>query len=435
MISPSPQRRRFLLFLTGGIGQQLGAYVQGGVVTLSAIIVLDMGYGQIDSTQTVGTVLALLLALPLGVLIDRVRRRPVLVATGLLSAGLLASVALAIWLRVLTVPHFMVMVVALAILQAVGSGTQVAYLPDVVGRDRLVPVNAVLSGVASIGFLVFPPLADGGSDAVVSVVLSVAAVAFAASALLFRGVDAPEEPSRPRTRWWREAVEGVRFTLTHPVLRAITVYLMASVLLEPVIEEATRAPSRADGTHDDLIELSRMAIYAAPVIGALLTALLYRSVGTFRLAWLAILVTQPFALLLALTDTAWGLIWYLLGTFVPWAGWTITALALLSHRQVITPGRLLGRTGGTLVLFTGLVGVAGWFLELLADSFVDFLGDTELFLEAGTFAGIRSLAGLPVLVLGTAGLLAAAVPLLKVRHLATSWPPPVTLPTSSPREG
>ncbi|MGP3962225.1 hypothetical protein ACTWPT_40160 [Nonomuraea sp. 3N208] len=29
------------------------------------------------------------------------------------------------------------------------------------------------------------------------------------------------------------------------------------------------------------------------------------------------------------------------------------AIALLSHRQVITPGRLLGRTGGTLVLFAG----------------------------------------------------------------------------------
>ena len=435
MISPSLRRRRFLLFLTGGIGQQVGAYVQGGVVTLAAIIMLDMGYAQIGSTQMVGTILAVLLALPLGVLIDRVRRRPVLVATGLLSAGLLVSVVLAIWLRVLTVPHFMVMVVALAILQAVGSGAQEAYLPDVVGRDRLVPVNAVLFGLASIGFLVLPLLVNGGSDAVVSVVLSVAAVAFAASALLFRGIDAPEEPPGPRARWWPETVEGARFTLTHPVLKAMTVYLIASVLLGPVIEEATRVPRREDGTHSDLIELLQMVTYAAPVTGALLAALSYRRLGTFRLAWSAILVTQPFTLLLALTDTAWGPIWYLLGAFVPWAGWTATALALLSHRQVITPGRLLGRTGGTLVLLIGLATVAGSLLEWLADSFVDFLGDTELFLEAGTFAGIRSLAGLPVLVLGTAGLLAAAVPLLKVRHLDASWPPPVTPPTSSPREG
>ncbi|MFC7648367.1 MFS transporter [Streptosporangium lutulentum] len=320
-----------------------------------------MSFNQIGLAQMAGTILALSLALPLGVLIDRARRRSVLVATGLLSAGLLGSVALAAWLQVITLPHFVVMVVALTVLQAAGVGAQEAYLPDVVGRDRLVLMNAALVGVASIGSLVVRLLLGRFSEEVVSVVLSVAAVAFAASALLFRGIDAPEEPPGPRTRWWREAAEGVRFTLTHPVLRAITVYLTASVLLEPMIDEATGVPLREDGSYDGLIELVQTVIYTAPVAGVLAAALLYRRLGTFRLAWLAILVTQPFTLLLALTDTAWGLIWYLLGSFVPWAGWAATALALLSHRQVITPGRLLGRTGGTLALFAGLAGAAGGF--------------------------------------------------------------------------
>ncbi|MFD8534423.1 MFS transporter [Streptosporangium canum] len=424
MISPSLRRRRLLLFLTGGISQQVGMFVQGAVVTLSAIILLETSYSQIGLTQAIGTLLALLLALPLGVLIDRARRRSALVATGLLSAGLLASVVVAAWLQVITVPHFMVVTVALAILQTVGEGAQNAYLPAVVGRDRLVPVNAALVGVASISPLVISLLANNRSDTVVPVILSVAAVAFAASALLFRSIDAPEEPPGPQVRWWREAIEGVRFILMHPVLRAITVYLVVSVLLEPVIEEATQVPHPEEGVRNDLIELLPMMIYAAPVVGALLAALLYRRVGTFRLAWLAVLVTQPFALLLALTDTAWGLVWYLLGTFVPWAGWTATALALLSHRQVITPGRLLGRMGGTLALFIGLAGVAGSFLEPLADFLIGL----------GSFTEARSLAGLPVLVLGTAGLLAAAVPLLKVRHLTEPSRSPAIPLTSSPHE-
>jgi hypothetical protein len=95
-------------------------------------------------------------------------------------------------------------------------------------------------------------------------------------------------------------------------------------------------------------------------------------------------------------------------TVVPQAGWTIIAVALLSYRQAITPDRLLGRTGGTLLLLTGLAGFADEWLE-------DFAGLL-----------LRGWGPLPVLVLGTAGTLAAAIPLLKVRHLATSASPHTT---------
>lgn len=408
MISPSLRRRRFLLFLTGGISQQVGMYVHGGVVTLSAIILLEASYTQIGLMQAGGIVLALLLALPLGVLIDRARRRSALVVTGLLSAALLASVAVAAWLDTVALPHLAVMVVALEVLRTTGELARNAYLPTIVERGQLVPVNAAFFVVASIGSSYGVWLLSGHPDAVSSVVLPVAAVALAAAALLFCRIDAPEEPPGPRTNVWRETVEGVRFTLTHPVLRAIAVYLTASLLFEPVIEEATRLPDL--GKEDPSIDLLRPVIHMAPLVGALLAVLLHRRIGAFRLAWLAALVTQPFTLLLALNDTAWGLTWYMIGRFVPWAGLAVTAVALLSYRQVITPGRLLGRTGATLILFAGLAGVAGSFLEVPT----------------------KSLGPLPSLALGTAGLLAAAVPLLKVRHLAEPARPPVIPLTSSP---
>ncbi|SFK01237.1 Major Facilitator Superfamily protein [Streptosporangium canum] len=424
MISSSP-RRRFLLFLAGGAGRQIGMYASGSVVTLSGLAVLEMGYAQIGLAQMAASMLPLVLALPLGVLVDRVRRRSALVTTGLLSAGLLASVAAAIWLDSITVPHFMLVVVVLGIVQAAGGGAQDAYLPAVVKRDRLVPVNAVLSGVASIGFLIVPLLLGEPSGSAISILWLVAAVACAASALLFRGIDTPEDPPGPRTRWWREAAEGVRFTLTHPALRAMTVYLVVSTALEEVIEEAAWPPRREPGDHSVLVELAPTVIFSAPAVGALAAALLYRRIGAFRLGWLAVVVTQPFTLLLTLTGTAWGPAWYLMGSFVPWAGWAITAIALLSHRQAITPGRLLGRVGGTLALFIGLAGVAGSGLEALH---AGLLSGVEPF--GGTWSLVESL----ILVLGTAGTLAAAVPLLKVRHLAERAHPPAVPLTSSPHE-
>ncbi|WP_329082976.1 MULTISPECIES: hypothetical protein [unclassified Streptosporangium] len=139
-------------------------------------------------------------------------------------------------------------------------------------------------------------------------------------------------------------------------------------------------------------------------------------VGTFRLAWFAVLVSRPFALLLALTGTTGGPLWYLLGEFVPRAGWAVTVLALLSHRQVITPGRLLGRTGAALVLFTGLAVTAGEFAKQALVQLTNlFLPEAELF------------ARLPGLVLGTLGILAAAIPLLRADHLAEPASPVVSV--------
>ncbi|MEU4539743.1 MFS transporter [Streptosporangium sp. NPDC023825] len=430
MISPGPPRRRSPSFLPGGLSQQLGMCVQAGMIAFSVMSLLDIGYGEIGLLQVAALLMPLLLALPLGVLVDRVRRRSVLVVAGLLSAGSLASLAVVSWLGVAGIPHFAAVIAVLAIVWTAGEIARNAYVPSVVGRDRLVPVNAALFCVASIGSLAVPPMLGDHADAVVPAVLAVMAVASAASVPLFRRLDVPEEPPGPRTGWWREATAGVRFTLTQPVLRAMTVYLVGSALLEPLVDELGRRPPRGEDGHENLVAVLSLVIKVAPAAGALVAVLLHRRVGALRLAWLAVAVTQPFVLLLALTGTAGGPLWYLLGEFVPWAGWTATALALLSHRQVITPGRLLGRTGATLILFTGLATIAGTFVQVLI---LHLIRAIPLLGEAfPTEAG--PLAGAPVLVLCVLGALAAAIPLRRVARTAGPAPAVSATPATSPRE-
>ncbi|MFC7647519.1 hypothetical protein ACFQX6_48650 [Streptosporangium lutulentum] len=104
--------------------------------------------------------------------------------------------------------------------------------------------------------------------------------------------------------------------------------------------------------------MAALAGFAASLAVLLPVVLLHRRIGVLRLAWLTALVTPPFALLSTLADTAWGALWYEISMIVPRAGWAIVAVALLSHRQVITPDRLLGRTGGTLLLLIGLAELA-----------------------------------------------------------------------------
>ncbi|MDP9848771.1 hypothetical protein [Streptosporangium lutulentum] len=413
MISPSLFRQRhFLLFVGGSAGSWATVYVQSSVYAF-LILALTEGpflFGSVGSvfgwTSMGGDLLPLLLALPLGVLIDRVRRRSVLVAMSLLGAVLLASVPVATWLGVATWPHVALVGVIIGMLQ----GTSIAhdaYLPTVVGRDRLVSANTVLTVAPMIvlpGAMLASDRLMGDSPAPV---LLVAAVVLAVSALLLRGIDAPEEPSGPRSGLRRELAEGVRFTLTHPVLRAIALCLVLPALFEEVIEAAIRETAQAAIlAHRIDPGWPALAGFAASLAVLLPVVLLHRRIGVLRLAWLTALVTPPFALLSTLADTAWGALWYEISMIVPRAGWAIVAVALLSHRQVITPDRLLGRTGGTLLLLIGLAELAGDLLGALAGPLIRGWGPP------------------PLLALGVAGTLAAAVPLLRVRHLAEPAPSP-----------
>ncbi|GAA2417947.1 MFS transporter [Nonomuraea africana] len=400
MIPSGPSRRRFLPFLTGAMSQQVGLLAGAHTIVFAGLLTDGSSFAAIGRSQMATLLLPVLLALPLGVLADRVSRRAALAWTGTLSAAVLASLALATWLGAVAMPHLVPSALLLAVLYTSGELSRDAHAPTAVGRDRLVPVNAAVALVAYLGFFAIAPLFDPGT---LPIALAVAALGFAASVLLFRAVEVPEEPVPPRTGWWRESAEGVRFTLTHPVLRAIATYLVAVTVLHPLLDDLVVPPGIAEGTATAAdIALLEWVISLATPAGALLALLLYRRVGVFRLSWLAILVTQPFALLLVPAEA--GPLWYVLGKAVPWLGATVTGVTLLSHRQMITPGRLQGRTGATLVLLLGMASVAGSVLEALTAYLMEPL-------DAGT--------RWPIVVLAATGLTAAAVPLFRVRQLVT----------------
>ncbi|WP_143653576.1 hypothetical protein [Streptosporangium subroseum] len=356
-----------------------------------------------------------LLGLPLGVLIDRVRRRrSVLVVMALLGMVAVASVTVADGLGAAGGPHALAVMTVMAALAAVTPVGQDAYLPSIVGRGRLVPANALLSVLPQallLGLAAILSLLDGSEFAFLVVV----SVAMAGATLLFRGVDATEAPPPPRAGLWREMAEGIRFTAKQPVLRAITLYLVVSALFAELVDEATDEARNAvmDAAERDA-SLSEfywwsvtVPLYSAPLLGALLSVLLHRRLGAFRLAWWAVLVSQPFILLLALSGTDWGQLWYTIGEFVPLTGTIVVAIALLSHRQAITPERLLGRVGGLLLGLTGLADILGNLLGAPVHWLAEFGGSTP-----------TPLVLLPGLALATFATLAAAVPLLRARHLA-----------------
>jgi hypothetical protein len=343
-----------------------------------------------------------LLGVPLGVLIDRVRsRRTVLVAMALLGAAAIASVPAA---GGMGGPHLVTMVLATGVLGMLAQIGQDAFLPSVVGRERLVPANTLLAVLTVLVFFALGPVL-ASADPTPAGLLVFAALLLAGTAAAFRWVSAPEEPPPPRTGFWREAAEGLRFTVREPDVRAIALYFAAAELSAVFAGEVARAARSAMVTPSATplgglpYLLTTASNYGALALAVLLIALLHRRLGAFRLAWVAALASQPFLLLLAFSGQGAGLVWIGLGTLVPPAGTIIVAIALLSHRQAITPDRLLGRVGGLLFVLTALAEMAGTLMQGPAEWLADLGGSL-----------------LPGAGVSTALALACAVPLLLPRR-------------------
>ncbi|TDD51570.1 hypothetical protein E1286_10355 [Nonomuraea terrae] len=317
------------------------------------------------------TLALVLLGLPLGVLIDRARRRSAMTVVPLLVAAGGLSVLAADALGSQSDGHAIAVLTTMGVLTTVASVVRDACLPSIAGRERLVPANALLSVVPLILALCLASVLSLLDD-LVDVTAPILTVTMASlAALLFRTVDAAEEPAPPPAglRW--EMTEAIRFTARHPVLRAIALYLVVSALVaefaDEVADEALRVAAESAaiplGSYFSVVNLSALLV---PFVGALLAVLLHRRVGVFRLACAALLVSQPFTLLLALSGSPGGAIWYVVGTLVPMTGTAVAALALLSHRQALTPDRLLGRVGGLLLALATLADALGELLETAA---------------------------------------------------------------------
>ncbi|MDF2708431.1 MAG: transporter, partial [Nonomuraea muscovyensis] len=141
---PLLRQRSFRNLYVAGAVSQLGSQIGYVAMPLLAVTVLAAGPGEVALLSALGTLTVLVLGLPAGVWVDRLRRRPLMIAADVLRALVLLSVPVAWgwgWLG-------MGQLYAVAVL--VGSGTlvfdlaAVSLLPGLVGRERLTSANSLL---------------------------------------------------------------------------------------------------------------------------------------------------------------------------------------------------------------------------------------------------------------------------------------------------
>lgn len=326
----------------------------GSTITLIALPVLI--YRLTGSTILTALVSALeaaayiVFGLVSGALSDRHDRRAIMVAADVVDAALLASVPIAYWCGVLTVPHVLVVAFLGPAVAVFFDGANFGALPVLVGRDRIAEANAYVFGAATAVEIAAPALV-GISLAVVNpaTLLTIDALSFAASAALVRAVrrmlhDTERAPAAlAATGLLAEIAEGLRFLARHGGVRTMTIVGMlqcmaggAFVALDVVWCDKVLGIGTSGWRFG--------AVFSAWGVGAILADLalprLLRRTTADRIALWAL---PPSAILGILTPLAGSWLLGAFGLFLWSCFYTLVVVNSISYRQQVTPEQLLGR--------------------------------------------------------------------------------------------
>ena len=345
----------FLRLWVGQTVSELGSVVTRTAVPLVALLVLGAGPWELAVLVVVASLGVLLVGLVAGAWVDRLRRRPLLIWDDIARAVLLFSIPLAYALGTLRIEQLYVVMFLEACLGALFDAAYPAYVPTLIGRDRIVEGNSKLATSSSIAEIGGPGFA-GTLVQLFSApfAILVDAVSFVVSAISLLIIRAPEPPPPPRvarTRIVREIAEGLRTVRRHPIIfplaaRSVpahifgafygvlySLYLLRELHLDPF-----------------LLGIVISAGGVGSLVGSVFAARVIRSVGIGR----ALVGTAIAASLLGvLTPLAQGPV--LLATLMVFLPQligdglqTIEGVAELSIIQGVVPDRVLGRVNATL---------------------------------------------------------------------------------------
>jgi hypothetical protein len=291
-----------------------------------------------------------LFGLVAGALSDRWDRRAMMICADLADAALLASVPLAHWLGILTVPHLLLVAFAGPAVAVFFDGANFGALPVLVGRDRIATANAAVFGAATAVETVAPAVVGVGLAVFhPATLLALDALSFASSAALIRAISRVlQDPSRAPSRVTLAMVvsdigEGVRFLVRHPGVRAMTIVgalqCMAGgafVALDVVWCDRMLGI----GTSGWRFGLVFSAWGVGGVVADIALPRLLRRTSAASIALLALPVSAVCGILTPYAGS-WPL--GVVGLFLWSSCYTLVVVNSISYRQQVTPEHLLGR--------------------------------------------------------------------------------------------
>ncbi|MFD7491140.1 MFS transporter [Streptomyces sp. NPDC059832] len=338
------------LFAATALGQ-LGDRIIFLALPLVAIAALRADEFQVGLLAAMTSAGSLLVGLPAGAWVDRMRKRSVMISTDLVRALVLLTIPVAWWAGLLAIWWLYAVALVHGVLTVFFDVAYVSYLPHLVGRSNLVEGNSKLSTMRSVASISGPTVAGplvGLIGAPATLLVSSAGMAM--SGLLAIAIRKREQkPERSEHhQLGREIKEGLKFVLKHPTLRAImlgdAVFNLFLVMYQSMLLVFLE---REIGLQPFGIGLILSGMGCGALLGALLATTVSSRVGQGPVIWLASLVTCPLTVLMPLARPGWSVYVAAIGLAALSLGGVVRVVSQSSFQQAVTPDRLLGRMSAT----------------------------------------------------------------------------------------
>jgi MFS family permease len=363
------RHRDFLSFWGAQTISQFGSQVTFLALPLVAILALQETTFRVALLTTVEFLPFLLFALPAGVWVDRLRRRPILILADLTRALALVTIPIAHWLGVLSIWQLY----AVAFVHGIGTVffdvSYQSYLPALVGREQVVDGNSKLEISRAAANIGGPGIAGGLVAALTAPIAILAdAISFLVSALLLGVIKKPEEapPREERRSLKAELGEGLRYVFTHRYQRGMVASVAISnffgqIVFSILLVFAVRELDLSAGTIGLVLAVGNLGTLAA----ALTARRISNRLGVGRTIITAAFLFGPATLLIALAPKDLAVPLITLSMLVLGFGGILYNVTAISLIQAITPDRILGRANASrrfvvwgVIPFGGLVGGA-----------------------------------------------------------------------------
>jgi len=333
-----------------------------GIPTI-AIMLFNAGPFEMGILNALEYIAYPFLGLFAGVLVDRWRRKPVLVWTSVIQVIALASIPIAFQMRTLSLYQLYLVTLTMSATMVFFDMAYLAYLPTLIDRRDLVEGNTKLE-TSSSGAAVVGPAIAGGLIQILGAALSIAADALgkliAAIAIVSIRKSEPPAPPRAQPHFWGELRGGLRSVADTPSLRTIIIAtsilnvgnnMFYAVFFLFIYNELKISPQLAG------IILSVGAV--GFLIGSITAPTLLRRIGLGPALVLALLFNGIGRLMIPTSIFGPGPV--LLAAFWLFAniGIPIYNINQVSYRQTIVPDELQGRMNATIRTFGYGAFVAG----------------------------------------------------------------------------
>lgn len=367
------RNRDFLKLWVGQSVSDLGSYITGTAIPLIAVLTLSVTPAQLGLLTAVSSLPVLLLSLFAGVWVDRLSRRPIMIASDALRFVIVLSIPFAALTGQLTFVWLCVVAMLMGALRLFFTLAYHAALPSLVERDELLEGNTRLATTASLTEIGGPALAGALVQLLTApIAMILDALSFLVSLTSIASIRKPEPKpvALEQSNVPREITDGLSVVFGHPLLRILTFGLairsffgsfIGTLYSLYVIEDLRLSPTMLG------ILISCGGIGA--LAGSLLAGRITRHFGIGLSLRMSLMVGGISSLLIPMAGGSFWLISLIMiaNQIINDAAMAVYGVNEITLRQTLVDERLLGRANASVgVLAEGIAPLGGILSGLLA---------------------------------------------------------------------